>query len=117
MSAKPSTAAYATGSSAGNRSLIPVTLLTTPPRRPRSVRLREDPLSYAVPGRSRLARRISGAVEASLAQRNVIRITEEAGIYGRLRRFCRVMRFFPVIVWLVERLHVDLCRLNSRLCP
>lgn len=46
-----------------------------------------------------------------------MRITEKAGICGRLRRFRRIMRFFPVIVWLVERLHVDLCRLNSRLCP
>ncbi|MEV1205631.1 putative leader peptide [Microbispora rosea] len=26
------------------------------------------------------------------------------------------MRFFPVHVLLVKRLHVDLCRLSSRLC-
>ncbi|MEV8639363.1 putative leader peptide [Streptosporangium sp. NPDC051023] len=27
------------------------------------------------------------------------------------------MRFSPVIVLLVGRLHVDLCRLSSQLCP
>ncbi|MEU9832902.1 putative leader peptide [Streptosporangium sp. NPDC048047] len=31
-------------------------------------------------------------------------------------RFYPLVRFFPVIVWLVERLHVDLCRTSSRLC-
>ncbi|WP_420819987.1 putative leader peptide [Sinosporangium album] len=31
-------------------------------------------------------------------------------------RFYPPVRFSPVIVWLYERLHVDLCRLSSQLC-
>ncbi|MFD8557065.1 putative leader peptide [Streptosporangium canum] len=33
-----------------------------------------------------------------------------------MRMFYPAVRFSPVIVWLVERLHVDLCRLSSQLC-
>ncbi|MFC4007599.1 putative leader peptide [Nonomuraea purpurea] len=27
-----------------------------------------------------------------------------------------LVRFSPVFVWLVERLHIDLCRLHGSLC-